>query len=48
MPTTPRARKVIEYAMDELRGLEPDSKSVGTEYLLLGLLREKKELLPRC
>jgi ATP-dependent Clp protease ATP-binding subunit ClpC len=41
-PQTPRAKKVIEYAMDELCSLQPDSKSVGTEYLLLGLLRERE------
>jgi ATP-dependent Clp protease ATP-binding subunit ClpC len=44
LPQTPRAKKVIEFAMAELRSLQPDSKSVGTEYLLLGLLRETEGL----
>ena len=38
LPQTPRARKVIEYAMDEARVL--NHNYVGTEHLLLGLLRE--------
>ena len=38
LPQTPRAKKVIEYAIDESRGLDHDY--VGTEHLLLGLLRE--------
>jgi hypothetical protein len=37
-PQTPRAKKVIEYAIEEARGL--DHNWVGTEHLLLGLLRE--------
>ena len=40
LPQTPRAKKVIEYAMDEARSL--GSLSVGTEHLLLGLLREQE------
>jgi ATP-dependent Clp protease ATP-binding subunit ClpC len=42
LPQTPRAKKVIEYAMDEARDLEPDSKCIGTEHLLFGLLRERE------
>src|ERR1043165_784722 len=38
LPQTPRARKVIEYAIDESRKL--NHNYVGTEHLLLGLLRE--------
>ncbi|MCE9552554.1 MAG: hypothetical protein K8T91_04140 [Planctomycetes bacterium] len=38
LPQTPRAKKVIEYAMDEARQLGDDL--VGTEHVLLGLLRE--------
>jgi len=38
MPQTPRAKKVIEYAVEESRGL--GHKHIGTEHLLLGLLRE--------
>ncbi len=38
LPQTPRAKKVIEYAMDEARNLDCDY--VGTEHILLGLLRE--------
>ncbi len=40
LPQTPRAKKVIEYAMDEARTL--GSHMVGTEHLLLGLLREQE------
>src|SRR2546428_8362085 len=35
---TPRAKKVIELALDEARRLNHDY--IGTEHLLLGLLRE--------
>jgi ATP-dependent Clp protease ATP-binding subunit ClpC len=42
MSETPRAKQVIEYAMDEARDLAPDSKSIGTDLLLLGLLRERE------
>ncbi len=35
---TPRAKKVIEYAMEEARALNHDY--VGTEHVLLGLLRD--------
>ena len=35
----PRAKKVIEYAIDEARSL--NHNYVGTEHLLLGLLREQ-------
>src|SRR5512136_2059966 len=38
LPQTPRAKKVIEYAMEEARAL--NHNYVGTEHLLLGLLRE--------
>ncbi len=38
LPKTPRAKKVIEYSMEEARGL--GHNYVGTEHLLLGLLRE--------
>ncbi len=37
---TPRAKKVIEYAMEEARNL--NHKYVGTEHILLGLLREQE------
>jgi hypothetical protein len=37
-PQTPRAKKLIEYAIEEARML--DHNYVGTEHLLLGLLRE--------
>lgn len=40
LPQTPRAKKVIEYAMDESRNL--GHSHVGTEHLLLGLLREQE------
>ncbi len=38
LPQTPRAKKVIEYAIEEARNLSHNY--VGTEHLLLGLLRE--------
>jgi ATP-dependent Clp protease ATP-binding subunit ClpC len=37
---TPRARKVVDYAMEEARSLRRED--VGTEHLLLGLLRENE------
>lgn len=42
LPQTPRAKKVIEYAIEEARSLKHDY--VGTEHLLLGLLREEEGL----
>ncbi|MDK1030567.1 MAG: Clp protease N-terminal domain-containing protein, partial [Planctomycetia bacterium] len=39
LPHTPRARKVIEYAIEEARHL--GHNYVGTEHILLGLLREQ-------
>jgi ATP-dependent Clp protease ATP-binding subunit ClpC len=41
-PQTPRAKKVIEYSIDEGRNL--NHNYVGTEHLLLGLLREREGL----
>src|SRR5438445_2854622 len=38
LPQTPRAKKEIEYAIEEARSL--NHNYVGTEHLLLGLLRE--------
>ncbi len=38
LPQTPRAKKVIEYAIEEARSL--NHNYVGTEHILLGLLRE--------
>lgn len=40
LPQTPRAKKVIEYAMAEARNF--NHSYVGTEHILLGLLREKE------
>jgi ATP-dependent Clp protease ATP-binding subunit ClpC len=40
LPYTSRAKKVVEYAMAEAREL--NHSYVGTEHLLLGLLREEK------
>ncbi len=39
LPQTPRAQKVVEYAIEEARTLNHDY--VGTEHILLGLLREQ-------
>jgi ATP-dependent Clp protease ATP-binding subunit ClpC len=40
IPQTPRAKKVIEYSVEEARKL--NHNYVGTEHLLLGLLREEE------
>src|SRR3954447_24632728 len=40
LPQTPRAKKVIEYSIEEARNL--NHNYVGTERLLLGLLREQE------
>jgi len=40
LPQTPRAKKVIEYSMEEARNL--NHSYVGTEHILLGLLREQE------
>jgi four helix bundle protein len=39
LPQTPRAKHVIEYAIEEARAL--NHNYVGTEHILLGLLRER-------
>lgn len=39
LPQTPRAKKVIEFAIEEARNLNHDF--IGTEHLLLGLMREQ-------
>ena len=38
LPQTPRARKVVEYAIEEARHL--DQNYLGTEHILHGLIRE--------
>ncbi len=40
LPQTPRAKKVIEYSIEEARNI--NHNYVGTEHLLLGLLREEE------
>ena len=40
LPQTPRAKKVIEYGIEEARNL--GHNYIGTEHLLLGLLRERE------
>ena len=40
LPQTPRAKKVLEYAIEEAKAL--NHNYVGTEHLLLGLLREQE------
>jgi ATP-dependent Clp protease ATP-binding subunit ClpC len=40
LPQTPRAKKVIEFAIEEARSL--NHNYVGTEHILLGLLRESE------
>lgn len=41
LPQTPRTQKVIHYAIEEARSL--NHNYVGTEHLLLGLLREEED-----
>jgi hypothetical protein len=45
LPQTPRAKKVIEYSIEEARNL--NHNYVGTEHLLLGLLREQEGVAAR-
>ena len=40
LPQTPKAKKVVEYAIEEARAL--NHNYVGTEHILLGLLRESE------
>src|SRR5438045_1945751 len=40
LPQTPRAKKVIEFAIEEARHF--DHNYIGTEHLLLGLIREEE------
>jgi ATP-dependent Clp protease ATP-binding subunit ClpC len=40
LPQTPRAKKIVEYAIDESKSL--NHNYVGTEHILLGLLREEE------
>jgi len=40
LPQTPRAKKVVEYSLEETRNLK--QTRVGTEDILLGLLREQE------
>jgi ATP-dependent Clp protease ATP-binding subunit ClpC len=40
LPQTPRAKKVIEYSMEEARNL--NHHHIGTEHILLGLIRESE------
>ncbi|HEV3343608.1 MAG TPA: Clp protease N-terminal domain-containing protein [Pirellulales bacterium] len=40
LPQTPRAKKVVEYSMEEAKHV--NHAYVGTEHLLLGLLREQE------
>jgi ATP-dependent Clp protease ATP-binding subunit ClpC len=40
LPTSPRVKKAIEYSFEEARNLRHDY--VGTEHILLGLIREQE------
>jgi ATP-dependent Clp protease ATP-binding subunit ClpA len=42
VPFSPRAKKMFEYAEDEAKSL--DHRYIGTEHLLLGLLREEESV----
>lgn len=45
LPQTPAAKRVIEYSMEEARSL--NHKHIGTEHILLGLLRENEGVAAR-
>lgn len=45
VPFTPRSKKVIELAMDEARNM--GHNYIGTEHLLLGLIREEEGIAAR-
>lgn len=45
LPGTPHYRRVVEFAIDEATQLE--SRSIGSEHLLLGLLRETGSMAQR-
>jgi len=45
LPFTPRSKKVLELAVDEARNL--GHNYVGTEHLLLGLVREREGIAAR-
>jgi ATP-dependent Clp protease ATP-binding subunit ClpC len=45
LPQTPRAKRAVEFAIEEARGM--NHNYVGTEHLLLGLLREEEGLASR-
>jgi nanoRNase/pAp phosphatase (c-di-AMP/oligoRNAs hydrolase) len=45
LPQTPRVKKAIEYAIEEARNL--NHNYVGTEHLLLGLIREQEGVAAR-
>src|SRR5580700_6505549 len=46
MTLTPRAKRVIDLAYDEARNL--NNNYIGTEHLLLGLIREGDGIAGRC
>ena len=45
LPFTPRAKKVLELSLEEAQSLQ--HSYIGTEHLLLGLLREKDSIAAR-
>ena len=45
LPHAPKAKKVIEYAFEEARNLKHNY--IGTEHILLGLLREQEGIAAR-
>jgi len=46
-PYTPRSRRILKLAAEEADNLKPNSNTVGTEHLLLGLLSEADSLAAR-
>ena len=45
LPKTPRAKKVIEYAIEEAQDL--GDKDVGTQHILVGMLRVQESIATR-
>src|SRR5207253_3155471 len=46
LPQTPQTKKAIEYSIEEARKL--NHNYVGTQHLLLGILREPEGVSSRC
>ncbi len=47
-PYTPRSRHILTLAAEESNRLRPDNSPVGTEHILLGIVREADSLAARA